>query len=576
MLYLIAFLIILIILVVILLLSKKSMKSISLVKSKIQGRVAKEVLSKDLNRDILIELVKYERFLYKNGFTRRVIIEISEHILEQRRAYYKFYYYNLLEGIHCFIMYNPYSKFRKFYYHFETRYKSSKSAISAIYEKYIPSKIPANIYFFKHPKNLTIEQLYNIHKKDRDINKESIYKKRLEIDLLLRDDIYKKNIVSKSKKVPKIKERREDSIFSKLNSIKIKKNIKLDNKEYIKANNTLLDKKIFNIKRVFDIKSLDSNTIFIVAATVVVLFVATLLYKVFLAKRVVANSNQVITILNTKDELNSFNRYIAKYKGLGENSNNSNEIDLFNDLSKVYNLIGANKNLKKRTLSDNLLFLDIYFSKSKIDRAIGLPQKKELIKSKSCPLPKDLDILLSWHNGVEKFIPNRNLLSWSKIENSIKKGNKLIYLVSGNSLNSALAFRCSKDALYRVNSVNNKLYEKEFYSIKHFISVVSQAYREGAFYENNNTLNVNLVKYYKIYRASLSNEDKNRYNKLVEYLKQRAKIYKNFGSKELRVRLIKEIKSLHEPKLDESLKLFLNDKNLEVKKEALLALKDSA
>jgi len=181
-------LIVVIILLIIIYFSKYIINFFTLANIKFKLNNANIVTPKDVEQNILIRLVEYERILYKNNFTRRTIIKLDKSFVGEKNREYRFYYYNLLECIHAFITY----KNDKFYYYFETLFNSQYSVINSNYHMYIKNAIPPSIDF-NIDSNLSIKELYKKHLIDRIVEKESIFKKRLEGKYLINYILFKRD-----------------------------------------------------------------------------------------------------------------------------------------------------------------------------------------------------------------------------------------------------------------------------------------------------------------------------------------------------------------------------------------------
>jgi len=181
-------LIVVIIFFIIIYFGKNIITFFTLTNTKLKLYNAKIVTPKDVEQNILIRLVEYERILYKNSFTRRSIVKLDKIFEDEKNREYRFYYYNLLEGVHAFIVY----KNNKFYYYFETLFNSQYSVISSNYYLYIKNAIPTNIDFNIYA-NLSIRELYKKHLVDRVVEKESVFKKRLEGRYLIKYILFKRD-----------------------------------------------------------------------------------------------------------------------------------------------------------------------------------------------------------------------------------------------------------------------------------------------------------------------------------------------------------------------------------------------
>jgi len=427
-----------------------------------------------------------------------------------------------------------------------TKFKSKNSAISANYEMYSSTKLPNSVYFFKHSNNIEIGRLYEIHKKERFLNNETINKERLCINTLLaiekKRKKRKKGFIKKTKKSNQ-KRVNLSSVIELPNSVKIPK----------------INKKIYAI----------------IGAVIVIAIVLIVGYNLPKPTHKQENNskNLIITALDTKKEIMQFNLAIKEYSGLVSKDSQSDKegLDKFIDkLYLVYKDLGIKvEPIKSQNIENYFKKIDKYLKNSRIKREVAKPYRYS-IKFKRCKSLNKLEKVLKWHNGIENILPNMDLLSYNKIKEQIDNNSSYIFIIANRNLTKGMALNCNKEGLFKVTSIENNQWKKEYYNLKHFFEIIARAYDTQAIYDKNKKVNLNLKKYIDIYVNSLSSRDKKRYKILVNYLKQRAKLYKDRGNKELRIKVIKEIKKLNNPNLLKSLELFLNDKNPEVRKELMI------
>jgi len=123
------------------------------------------ISAKDVNQDILLELVKIEKHLYKNGFTRYSIVNLDG----PKKNVILFYYYNYVDNIHVFIVYNK----GEFIFFIVTRYKNGKVLVSSSDSKYIKKSLKT--MFAYNESGLSIDNILKMHKENRkDISYEPI------------------------------------------------------------------------------------------------------------------------------------------------------------------------------------------------------------------------------------------------------------------------------------------------------------------------------------------------------------------------------------------------------------------
>ena len=159
--------IILIVAVLALVSSRRIVQFFTLINLKFKNYEPRIVKPSAVEQQILVEVAKIEKFLYKNRFTRRVIVR-HQNLYNEDKIFYKFYYYQLIDGIHAYIKVTPQNSTIEYEFCFETKYDSGNVALSINKEYYLLLAIPDRVYRFLH-KNFTIEELYKAHLKDREI-----------------------------------------------------------------------------------------------------------------------------------------------------------------------------------------------------------------------------------------------------------------------------------------------------------------------------------------------------------------------------------------------------------------------
>ncbi len=497
---------------------------------------AKIIEPKAVSQDLLIEVAKLEKFLYKNRFTRRVILEVKDPT-NVNKSYYRFYYYQLIDGIHAFIEV-PSKNFNRdnFKIYFQTIYENGTIKIDSNKKHYIFDAVPESIEFSSH-KDSDIENLYMEHLESRD-RKQDILKKRLIDNELIKSEA-KKEQLAIEELVKRGLAKYSDNGFKLLPT-------------YMLWSNTQNIANLLGIKR--NRIKIILGVLFSYIAVLTLIFGAYYLLKSVDTKP----KTKVVEIKDYKKELSEFKKRVASYQGLTIMLSNGN----------------------KYTLEESFKDIDKYLKSSKIKRFIGKPLTEKIDPSGlPCKVPKQLEKIYRWHNGIEMLIPNRDMfrykdfkLTYNAFKDKLPKDNSnLVFVFASKYDYRGLAYDCNKTGLYEyaLNSKTPGL--KEFYNFNHFLKIVAQSYKSGAFYDDYDSVNVDLKKFFKVYHNYLSRGDKARYNSLISLLKQKAKLYKN-APKELKLTLLEEIAKSYDSQLIDSVKIYLNDSNKEVVAKAIEAL----
>ena len=262
-----------------------------------------------------------------------------------------------------------------------------------------------------------------------------------------------------------------------------------------------------------------------------------------------------------KIELRTFNKTVLSYEGL-------TKID-----KVVY------------TSEESMHILDDDFNISKVNRKIGERLNESInISSLPCDISKEQLKILQWHNGIEQFLPYQKLFSYQEIIDThtfIKKENESYgedtnteYVLSiGDEESYGLAYSCKEEGLYDFSPYGyDSSNKKKYYNWNHFLKITVEAYRVGAYREENGKLNIDEKKFAKIERQYYSSVDKKRYSELIEYLKNRAKIYKDTKDNLLKITLLQSIGNTYDTSLLETVKIYLDDKDKKVQEQAIYTL----
>ena len=527
----------LIVIVLLLVYSQQLLQFLNLLNLKFKISNPTIVSPNEIDRDILVELAKLEKFLYKERFTRRVIIKDCTSIKKPDIICYKFYYYQLIDGIHAYIEATVKSpKKVEFNIHFETQYDSNRVAITTNEDNYLLKSIPENIYLFKKD-NLPIEKLYRAHLSDREIINETIYKKRLnENDLIHQAVDREQEQISQLARDGYIKY--TDYGYKLIPTFKLFRNAEQSCK-------------IIGIDK-------SSSKVFMILVSLYIAISILFFMAFFFSKEYTTKQNNIPKIIDTKSELKQFKERVKSYKGL--------TITL--STQKAY------------TIKESMKDLDEYLKQSKIKRFIGKPLTNKIDQSfLPCKMPSDLEEIYRWHNGIELIVPNRDFFRYSDLKKSylafkdkLKENNSdLIFVFASKYEHRGLAYSCSKSGIYEYALNAEGSSHKEFYNFNHFLKITAEAYKQKAFYDDYDTIKIDLKKFFKIYRTYLSRGDIHRYKSLIKYLYQKSNQYRS-APKKLKIELLQEIANSYDSSLIKSAKLYLNDSNPEVVAKAIYAL----
>ncbi len=440
----------------------------------------------EVSRDILLKFAKYEKFIYLHGFTRRVLLEYRH----KKSIIYRAYYYNLLNGVHLFLEYNP--KKDRFNYIFITKFVNSEYVTyNSSYIDNFEDKVAIKA------SKASIEELYSSHLTNRQsIDKEIVFNR------LSADELVYSSYSIDSFEDEKVDKKGNKSLFILLKALLLIAILIPTGYYYYKV--IVLDSKKDTIK---------------------------------------AEPKPKREIYNIDKELKEFSSRVKEYKELSN----------------------APKDYKKEDINSSFNKIDNYLKSSSIKREIGSTTKlsKENLK--------DLEALYKWHNGVEKFIPFRDFYSKDRLLKNYKKyANSDFIIIFGNKDGSeGLAYNLKDRAIYEYNALRKKAANKEFYNIYHLLAVVSNAYKTKAFFDDREFINIDIKKYLKVYRDSLTAKDKTKYKKLIAYLKDKATQYKIDGNKRLKLALLEQIDKLYDKELLKPLYTYINSKNSQVKAKAI-------
>lgn len=268
-------------------------------------------------------------------------------------------------------------------------------------------------------------------------------------------------------------------------------------------------------------------------------------------------SNQMLPE-DTREELQALHKEIKPLKGLTKEDKND------------YNI----------TLS--MQIIDEYIHMDNFQRNIAKPISIELNSSEVCEVPRDLEKVYAWHNGIDNLLPYVSLYSYKKTldtyetiqkENESDSENKLyIPFLTDNEL-YGFAYHCfGRDGIYEYAPYVYERPRKVYYSIAHFLAVTSEAYQEKAYYYDYGDFKVDKKKLANIKRKYLSDRDMLRYAKLRSLLMNKVLIYDKNSDIFLKTNLIDKMSDTHDVSFIDLIKFYLNDKNEEVVQKAVYAL----
>ena len=328
---------------------------------------------------------------------------------------------------------------------------------------------------------------------------------------------------------------------------------KLINKRF--SNEQLQNKRVKPPKNEVELQNTPLK-IFIKITTLVIISIA-IYFSTFNKKLNIINPPQnVIKKFNPKVELNQFNSKINKYKLVTLSPVDSN---------KLY------------PIEESIKILDKYFKNSSIKREINPPTdvNNTIEHILPCPIPQDLKRLYKWHNGISNLMLDRDFYSIEKLIKNYKKFNQesnYIIFLGNKKGDEGLAYNCKKKGIYEYNSIKKLAASKEFYSIPHLFYVIANLYKHKAFYENNNSLNIDIKKFLNIYKKSLTKIDKDRYNDFLKFLKTKGEFYKSLNDQNLTINYLDKIGNLYDEKLVDIVNKFIDTNSSKIKTKAIETL----
>jgi len=489
-----------------------------------------------VNREVLIELAKIEKFLYRERFTRRLIVEHPDSYTFENSKRYLFYYYQLIDGIHAYIeaVYNNPNRI-EFRICFETHYDSKNIALTTNSSKYILDVVPTNVYLFEY-KKFSIDKLFEAHMGERDIQNEIVYKKRLNPNELLNYEIQKEQEYIRAM-VESGYAKYTDYGFKLLPTLKLWNSGASVNKalRVTKSSKSIILKLILSYALILGV-----------------------LIVLFFHLTNIKHTKKPVVIDNPKQELSNFKKRVKSLQGLTQQVTSSNQY----------------------TLKESMATIDNYLHNSKIKRFVGGALEGDINSTNlPCKVPLDLQKIYRWHNGIELLLPNRDFFTFNDFKKSysvtkkraIDSNSSMVFVFASKYEYRGLAYSCEKQGLFEYSAYAHSKSRKDFYDFNHFLKIAAEAYKSGAFYDDIDEVNVNLKKFLKIYKRYLSRSDKHRYKLLIKYLKDRAKSYLH-SSREIKIALLNEISKTYDSNLVKSVKIYLKDDDKAIVAKAIETL----
>ena len=276
-----------------------------------------------------------------------------------------------------------------------------------------------------------------------------------------------------------------------------------------------------------------------------------------------------------------FPAYTSEYDKLPEKA--QNELDAF--YAKVNALKGlTQKPDENYTLQASMTTIEPYLYDRAIVRMVGKPLAVSAETNLS-EIPKPLQQIYAWHNGITELMPKSDLLSLKQMREDYK-----VYLSDMRQYEDAnyttpyrvfireggydgLAYHLAKEGIYSDYPYDTESTPlKRYYSFNHLLKLTAEAYKRGIYYVDYDGLGVDKAKFAALEREYLSKEDKVRYEKLLRYLQSRAEAWVDVPYVYLKKELIRELAKRHDRVMFPYIERYMHDNKKSVRQQAAHAL----
>ena len=258
-------------------------------------------------------------------------------------------------------------------------------------------------------------------------------------------------------------------------------------------------------------------------------------------------------------------------------------------LDDFYTNIGALKGLtqnadKNDTLQASMATIEKYLYNKELNRTVGKPLSvtKEMNFSE---IPEALRQIYAWHNGIEQFLPQGDLLSFEEAKHryddyinmmrddedeNFTTEYRVFVLEYGYS---GLAYSVNKEGIYAYDFYDTgETPPKRYYSFNHLLKLTVEAYKRGIYDVDYDGFEVDKAKFAALKREYLSKEDKVRYEKLLHYLQMRAEAWADVPYAYLKKELLRELAETHDGAMLPYIERYLHDKEKSVRQQAAHSL----
>jgi len=258
-------------------------------------------------------------------------------------------------------------------------------------------------------------------------------------------------------------------------------------------------------------------------------------------------------------------------------------------LDDFYAKVDALKGLTQKpdendTIQASMATIEKYLYNKELNRTVGKPLSvtKEMNLSE---IPEALRQIYAWHNGIEQFLLQGDLLSFEETKrrfddyiNMMREDEDVNFTTEYRVFvreygYSGLAYSANKEGIYAYNFYDTgENPPKRYYSINHLLKLTAEAYKRGIYDVDYDGLEVDEAKFAALKREYLSKEDKTRYEKLLHYLQERAKAWTDVPYAYLKKELIRELAETHDGVMIPYIQRYMHDKEKSVRQQATHSL----
>lgn len=277
----------------------------------------------------------------------------------------------------------------------------------------------------------------------------------------------------------------------------------------------------------------------------------------------------------------SYNFIPSEYAKLPKEA--QKKLDVFYAKKSSYEGLKYNA-VENYTLGESMKILEKYLYNKDANRTVG----KALVRTEETNLsdiPKALQKLYAWHNGITQLLPDSDLFSLKKLQSNhldlikdvqeyrdVNFTTRYRIFISDYGY-EGLAYHLDKEGIYSYSPYNGSSENiKRYYSMNHMLKITAEAYKAGIYYYDYGELSVDKSRFSALKRVYFSVEDRERYEAYILYLQERATAFKDSSHVYVKKEILRALAEVNDSRMITYIENYLNDKNKKVRQQVVHSL----